>query len=466
MSRGSVEKAIDSIQERLTRYACDLDYADLPPEAIHAAKVRIIDTLGILIGGFFGEPSRIARNLAAQMPDVAGATLIGTRMKTAPDMAAFVNATTAHYAELNDAYHWPGSFHGHPNDVVAPVLTVAEYAQTSGRELITGIALAYEVFLRVSDVFHNPGFHYTNFVCLGSAMAAAKLLGLSATQLSHCIAMAVVPNVILRQVSVGGHLSMFKATVSGCAGRAGVFAALLARAGMEGPHLPFEGKAGWCDHVARKRFCLDTLGGNGTPFKILDPHIKIRPAMGNIISAILAAEKVAPLTNISEVKQVTVEIHKRAKESAGTDAHNWNPQSRETADHSVPYIVAATLIDSTVTSRSYNDAHLWNPELRALMQKIDVVENEEFTKANNRLPVEHHTRVTVVTNSGERLVGKAGGDQDDLSAPKTDAQVEKKFRGLTEEVLGTRRVGTILDRLWHLEELKDAALIAPDFVFD
>src|SRR5258705_1218786 len=103
---------------------------------------------------------------------------------------------------------------------------------------------------------------------------------------------------------------MFKAAVSGQAGRAGVFAALLAQAGMEGPHLPFEGKAGWCEHVAHKRLSLATMGGNGTPFKILDTRIKHRTAGGNTISSLLAAEKVAPLKNLKEVQQVTVEVYK------------------------------------------------------------------------------------------------------------------------------------------------------------
>src|SRR5262245_32513462 len=96
----SVNKAVDSIQQQLTNYACALNYDRLSPEAIHAAKVRIIDVLGALIGGFFGEPCRIARNLAAQMPNRDGSTIIGTRMKATPDMAAFVNAITARYPEL------------------------------------------------------------------------------------------------------------------------------------------------------------------------------------------------------------------------------------------------------------------------------------------------------------------------------------------------------------------------------
>ena len=440
----SVDKTVDSIQQRLTGYACDLNYDSLSPEAIDAAKVRIIDTLGALIGGFFGEPCRIARNLAAQMLNAGGATVVGTRMKTTPDMAAFVNATTACYAAMTDSYHWPGSSHGHPSDTLMPVLAAAEHAQASGREFITGIVLAYEVFCRISDVFHNPGFHNTNFCVVGSAVAAGKLLGLSPNQLSHCISMAVVPNIILKQATI-------KAVAAGQAGRAGVFAALLARAGMEGPHLPFEGKAGWCDHVARKRFSLDTMGGSGTPFKIMDTQIKNRPAGGAAIACILAAEKVAPLY-IKNVKQVTVEVYKFAKEHTGTDKLAWNPDSPKTADFSAPYLVAATLMDGTVTLRSFNDAHLKNPELRALMQRIEVVENERFTQAFEQLPPEHRARVTVLTNSGERLVGETGGDNEDLSAPRSDAQIDEKFRGLTEDFLGAKRVNAILDRLRRLED--------------
>ena len=453
-----VNKAVDSIQQRITDFAYGLDYQALPPEVINATKARIIDTLGALIGGFFGESCRIARNLAAQMPNPNGATVIGTRIKTAPDMAAFANAIAACHADITDSYHWPGSAHGHPSNLLTPVLAAAEHAQRSGREFITSVVIGYEIYLRFSDVFHNPGFDNGNFTCIGIAAAAGKLLGLSPAQLSHCISMAAVPNVMLKQAKTG----MFYTARAGQAGRAGVFAALLARAGMEGPHLPFEGKAGWCDHVAGERFPLNTWGGNGTRFKILDTQIKNRPSVGNMIPSILAAEKLAPLRNFKEVRQVTVEVYEYAQmEYEGSGKH---ADSRLSAYYCIPYLVAAALMDGTVTLRSYNNAHLQNPELRALMQKIKVVENKEFTKAYDQQPQAHRTRVTVVTSSGERLVAEAGGDQDDLAAPKSDAQIAEKFRGLTEDVLGAKQVNTILDRLWHLEDLENVAGIPPAFV--
>lgn len=462
----SAGRAVDAIQRRLTDYACELTYEKLPQEVVHAAKVRVIDTLGSLIGGFFEEPARLARNVVAQMPNPAGATVIGTRMKTSPEMAAFVNGATARAAELNDIYHWPNAFGGHPSDVLTPVLAAAEHVQANGRELITAVVLAYEIYQRFSDVFRNVGmgFDHTNLCCLGTAVASGKLFALSRNELSHCISMAAVPNVILRQVRAD-HYSMWKAVASGQAGRAGLFAAILAKAGMEGPHLPFEGKAGWCDHVARDRFSLEGLGGtNGDEFRIVHSLIKHRASCGTTISSILAAEKCAPLKDPERVKQVTVEVYKKAKDRVGTGEHRWNPDCRETADHSIPYVVGAALMDGTVTPRSFDDAHLENAKLRALIHKIEVVPNEEFTKAYVKLPVEHRTRVTVLLDSGERLVGESGGDADDLSSPKTDAQIVDKFKGLTQEFIGGKRVKAILERLWDLDKVENVAIIPPDFV--
>jgi len=141
----------DGLQQRLADYARALTYDSLTPAAAHAAKVRVIDTLAALVGGFDGEPCRIARSMAARAPLADGATVYGTATRTTPEMAAFVNATTARYAELNDVYHWPGSAGGHPSDVIMPLLGVAEHARATGHDLITAVVLAYEIYLRFSD---------------------------------------------------------------------------------------------------------------------------------------------------------------------------------------------------------------------------------------------------------------------------------------------------------------------------
>jgi len=138
-SENGVEKAVDRIQQRLTDYGCELKYENLTPEAIHAAKASVIDTLGALVCGFFGEPCQITRDIAATMPQSGGVAVIGTRLKCAPDMAAFVNATTARYAEMTDIYHLPGSAVAHPSDALTPVLAAAEHVHACGREFILAI---------------------------------------------------------------------------------------------------------------------------------------------------------------------------------------------------------------------------------------------------------------------------------------------------------------------------------------
>lgn len=452
----------DSIQSRLADYAYSLSYDTLPSNVVHAAKVRIIDTLGALAGGFLGEPCQIARNLAARIRDPRGATIIGTQIKTSPDLAAFVNATTARYAEMNDVHH-PGSGGGHPSDVITPVLAAAEHANVNGASFINAIVLAYEVYLAIVEATGTPGFDSGNFVCLGSAAGAGKLFGLRRTQLAHCISMAVVPNNVLRVGRIG-HLSMWKTTAAGQAGRAGVFAAMLARAGLEGPTMPFEGKAGWCDHVAQQRFSLDNLGGNGIPFKIQETMIKLRPACAATIPSILAAEKVAPfIVDSTQVRRVVVEVDKKAREGMGSDAHHWDPHSRETADHSIPYVASATLLDGTITPHSFDDSRLCDNELRALMQKVEVVTNEEFTHAHAQR--RQMARVTVLTDSRQQFTGVSWGDSDELSAPISDAQITDKFHRLVDDRLGHVRANFILERVWNLELENNLAKVISAFSF-
>ena len=467
-AENSAGKAVDSIQQHLASYAAALRYDELPPEVVHTTKARIIDTLGILIGGFFGEPCRITRDIAAQAPAAHGASIIGTRMKASADLAAFVNATTSRYLEFSDVYHWPGSTHGHPSDVIMPVLAGAELGRASGRDFIAGVVLGYEVYCRIADVFHNSSsFDSTNFSTLASAVAAGKMLGLTEEQLAHCISMAVVPNVILRQVR-RDHLSMWKEVAAGQAGRAGVFAAMLARAGMEGPHLPFEGKAGWCEHVARERFTLGAMGGRGATFKMLDTWIRHRPCMSEMIASILASEKIAPLSDVDGVQRILVETNSYAIRTVGSTAARpvWTPDTREIADHSIPYVVAATLLDGTLGLRSFDDAHLWNPRLRTLLPKIEIVENEEFTRAYKQSPRVHYGRVTVFMANGENKVGNSGGGADDLASPKTDAQISEKFRSLSEDFLGSKRVNGVLERLWNLDAMADIKEIPTALVID
>ncbi len=461
----STQPAEDKIQERIADYACDLKYSDLPPDVVHATKIRIIDTLGASVGGFYNEPSHLVREFAdATENRTGGATILGTRLKTDVAMAAFVNATTARDIEMTDTYHWPKSAGGHPSDVITAIFSLAEQQRASGKDFIAAVVVAYEVYLRLSDFVSNPGIDHTSFCCLGVAVAAGRFFGLSRQQMAHCVAMAVIPNVSLRQAR-SGKLTMWKSVASGQAALSGINAAMLARANIEGPNLPFEGKAGWCDNVARQRFNLDAMGGGSVPYKIPVTRLKLWPANGVSIASILAAVKLAPqLKTAGEIDKINVEVYHRTMEASGKGDHNINPQTREAADHSAYFLIATTLLKGTVTLKSYTEAGLWDADVRALMKKIVVVENPEFTAAHQREPQECRSRITITLKNGKELIGLAGGKNGEMSDPISDDQISDKFRALSEDDLGVQRAAVLLEKLWHLEDIKDMSVLPADFV--
>jgi 2-methylcitrate dehydratase len=450
---------IDAIQSAIARYASELTFGTLSKGALQTTKARVIDTTSALFGGYYTEPCRLARNLAYKVSQSDGSTIIGTRHRTTPDLAAFVNATTSRMIDANDSYHEPGSRRGHPSDTLMPVLAVGEYAHASGKELITAIALGYEIYGSLSDVVKLEGFDCTTLVCVAVAVAASKVLGLTEDQISQAISMAIIPNNALYQTRTG-KLSMWKGAAAGQAGRAGVFAALLAREDFVGPHLPFVGKNGWLNYVERNTFALRPFGGNGEPFRVEKAITKVRPVGSAAIAAVLAAEKAYErLGSSEEIDRVTVEVWKIALETDGTGAEKWNPTLWEDADHSTPYVVAATLHDGTVTTRQFDAAHLADPKLRATMAKIEVVENPEFTLAYDKHPPEHRARVIVTKRNGDRVIGETGGGNDDMSAPRTESQIDEKFALFSQESLGATQTRRFLDRIWDLEEMADVATI-------
>jgi 2-methylcitrate dehydratase len=342
-----------------------------------------------------------------------------------------------------------------------PLLAVAEHTHSTGRDFVTAVVLAYEVYLQFSDVFPNLDFDHTNFCCIGTALAAGKLFGLAPGQLLQAVSMAAVPNVSLRQARMG-HQTIWRAGATGQAGRAGVFAAQLARAGLQGACMPFEGEAGWCEHVARNRISLPDVDLKN--LKIGQSRFKYRPTAGNTMACVLAAEQVAPIRDPESVQRITVETFAKAVEASGVGEHNTNPTSRESADHSIPYLVAAALLEGTVTSRSFGEGKLWHPKLRELMRKVEVLKDPDLTTRSAREPRYDLARVRVLMRNGDCLTGDAGAKKEQKVDRSEQEMVLEKFRGLTVDYLGVRRVDSILDGLLELQSMPDVASIPREFV--
>ncbi|MEO7168108.1 MAG: MmgE/PrpD family protein, partial [Chthoniobacterales bacterium] len=233
-----------SLAHHLAEFSCSLTYEDLSPEVVHEVKRRMIDSFGCALGAWDAEPCVIARKVATDFSAKNGATIMGTDHQAPPDWAAFATGCCIRYFDYNDTYL--SKEPAHPSDNIAAALAVGESVGANGRELITAIALAYEVQCRFCDAasIRARGWDHPTYGAFSTALAAARLMKLDAEKTRHAVNIAGVNCAAFRQARVG-ELSHWKGVAFANAARCGVYAALLARAGMTGPAPIFEGQMGF-----------------------------------------------------------------------------------------------------------------------------------------------------------------------------------------------------------------------------
>lgn len=443
-----------TLVDRLSDYVAALSYPSLPGDVVHQTKRLILDTIGCALGGYASEPARIARELAATVTATQSATVLGSGKRTSPDLATFANGVMIRYLDFNDGYTSNGES-GHPSDSMAAALTVGDLMRRDGRELIVATVAAYEVFCRVCDQadLKPLGFDHVTVGGMASTAAAARLFGLAPEPMRHAFNLGIAPNVALYQTRIG-NVSMWKGCAYANASRNAVFAAMLAERGMTGPSPVFEGVGGYFKAVTRKPFDLGPMGGGAEPFKIMQCLMKRFP-LGQYSqtvaeAAIAARDKIGSIDQIAEVH---VETLATAIRLMAGDAQKWEPETRETADHSMPYTVATALTYGDIADEHFDPTHLRDPKLRELTRRVKVSEWEE---ANRRMPEAMLCRVTVTTRSGAKHESCVEYHRGHWRNPMSDAEVEAKYRKMALQRLPAARVDELAERIWRLEETRDA----------
>src|SRR6266446_5014184 len=370
-----------TLAEQLADYAVGLKFEDLPAPVVREVKRRVIDSVGCALGAWNAEPCGVARRVASAFSAGRGATLLGTRHRAPPDWAAFANGCLVRYLDYNDTYL--SKEPAHPSDNIPAALAVAEAENASGVEFIVAIALAYEVQCRLCDTasLRARGWDHVTYGAFSTALAAARLMRLDVERTRHAVGIAGVASAALRQSRVG-ELSHWKGCAFANAARHGVFAALLAREGMTGPAPIFEGEKGFQALVSGP---LEARVGEwgrsrGGDFMILNTCIKFWPAEYHSQSAIEAALRLrSQVGDMAQIESVRVESHDAAADIIGSEPEKWRPTSRETADHSLPYIVAVALVDGEVTAKQFEPARIAEPALLALVQRVKVQRHAELS---------------------------------------------------------------------------------------
>ena len=427
----------------------------------------MIDSLGCSLGAWGEEPCAIARNVASEFSAKEGSTIIGTNHKAPPDWAAFANGCCIRYFDYNDTYL--SKEPAHPSDNISAALAIAESIRSSGRELITAIALAYEVQCRLCDAasIRARGWDHVTYGAFSTALACAKLMKLDPEKTRHAVNIAGVACAAMRQARVG-ELSHWKGTAFANAARHGVYSASLARAGMTGPAPIFEGEKGFMKLVSGS-LELPSLGGESVraqvPFKIMDTYIKHYPVEYHAQTAVEAA---LPLREqllraegrefVQAIQEIEVGSYDVAIEIIGRDPEKWRPQTRETADHSFPYCVAMALVYGVVTSQSFNARRLNDPVVGALMRKLRVVEVDEF---RGRYPHTMPTRLMVRMAGGRQYTVEIDVPLGHPRRPMPDVDIVHKVRRLSAGRLKESRLERFVEAVWKLETVKDVGTLMP-----
>ncbi len=446
-----------TLAHQLANYACRLRYEDLSEAVIHEVKRRVIDSLGCALGAWHEEPCVIARNVASEFSAKNGATIIGTDHRAPPDWAAFATGCAIRYFDYNDTYL--SKEPAHPSDNIAAALAVAESVRASGREFITAIALAYEVQCRLCDAasIRARGWDHVTYGAFSTALASAKLMNLDSEKTRHAVNIAGVACAAMRQARVG-ELSHWKGVAFANAARHGVYSALLARAGMTGPAPIFEGQMGFekqlgvsLGNVAEvfvKR--PDTSNVNaGTAAMILNTSIKYWPAEYHSQSAIEAALHLRnQIQDLSQIKSVVIESHDASVDIIGSEPEKWHPQSRETADHSLPYITAVALIDGEVTSKQFAPERFTETGIVKFLQGVKVERNSELSAM---YPGAVANIVHVNLNDGRKLTKRVDYPLGHAKNQLKDSEVEGKFKFLAAPALGENGAKKVLEHGWKLD---------------
>jgi 2-methylcitrate dehydratase len=449
----SSERATTRVEE-LAEFVAGARWDDVSAAAREQLKLRVLDSIGCALGALGADVPAMVRT---QVDDFGGeplCTLIGGGW-TAPDRATLYNGALVRYLDFNDSYVAPGET-CHPSDNLAAMLAAAEYAGADGSDLLTALAVAYQVQCRLSDVapVRAEGFDHTVQGAYAVAAGVARALGLDAGRTAHAIAIAGTSLNALR-VTRTGALSNWKGLAYPAMASAATSAAFLAMHGVTGPREVFEGNKGFIDAIAGP-FEIDWSGEDleavrATILKRHNAEIHSQSAL----EAVLALRAEHGLRG-TEVERVELDTFQVAYDiiGGGEEGDKRHVSSKEEADHSLPYLLAVALLDGQVLPEQYIPERIRSADVQDLLRRVEVRPDRELSA---RFGAEHPVRVRVYLRDGTVLSREQSDWEGFHTRPMGWDAATAKFDRLAHDVnAGLRK--QIVAAIRDLDELRVADL--------
>lgn len=440
-----------SISRQIAEFAHTLTFDDLPESVVVEIKRFLYDSIGCAYGAYATKDVEAIRNIYTRMGGATEATTIGFGDRMPAVNATLVNSLMIRALDFNDIY-WKED-PSHPSDIIPAALAAGELAGKSMKEVFVGIALAYEFEQRLCE-FAKPGvrerkWHHATLTQFVSPLVAGKLLDLDVDRLVAAIGINGSHNHTIG-CPTAGKLTMMKNTVDPMATQSGVFAALMAKEGYSGTEAVFEGKEGFMDVFGPDWDVEKLVGGLGDDYKILTCGMKAFPTEALTHTHLTATIKVVTENDVKhdEIDEITITTIARACDIL-FDPHKYRPESRETADHSLPYCVAAAVVDRQITTNTFSDEKLKDPRIWEVIDKIKGEASEEFERM---FPEKQPSRVVVKTKDGREFSEYLEYPKGDPREPMTTDDLETKFNALAAPLLPEPRLRSIKDMIFSCEE--------------
>ena len=437
------------IVHELSQFVNNASYDDLSDAAAQQLKIHVLDSLGCAIGALDGEPIHALRRHLSDFGGTEHATLIGGG-KTAPDRAALYNSALARYLDYNDSYLATGET-GHPSDNLGSVMAATEYAGGSGEDLLTALAVAYQVQCRLSDEtpVRAKGFDHTVQGQYAAAAGAAKSLGLDTEQMANAIAISGTAHNALR-VTRTGEISHWKGLAYPETSFTATHSAFLAKRGITGPPEVFEGNKGFMHSIAGD-FDLDWSEEDlervtGTIIKKYNAEIHSQATLEGALELKRAHDIDPHSIDKIEVDTFDVAFHIIG---GGEEGDKTIVRRKEEADHSLHYMTAVALLDDQVLPDQYEQSRIEADDVQSLLQKVSVTENPEYS---DRFP--EHMVCDVRIHADGKVYETHKEDYEGFhTKPMTWETVSEKFARLAEPCTDAALREDIIGAVQELETL-------------
>jgi 2-methylcitrate dehydratase len=449
---------MSAVSERLVDLAREIRFDNLPAEVIREAGRRLLDALGCMIAGADGATTQQVRKTALALAGAPESSILGTEYRTSCEKAALVNGTALRFLDFMDGH--PGPYPCHPCFNIPPILAVAERERATGKDLVTAIVTGYEIMPRFQEHAGAPdlgtrGWAGSTNLAFSIPLACAHLFNLNREETINALGISVTHGGVMDGAS-HGQMPTSKSLLDGIVAMNAIVAALLAQQGVTGPREVIEGTAGYVNAVAgscNTDGLLEPIGKH----KILETYTKLYNTVKCGQTAVAAALKLVGEHRINwrDVAAIRIGFARRDANTQARESYA-RPQSRDTANHSVRFCVAAALVEDQLTSEQFDPEKLCSSDILGLVDRSSVYWNEAL---DSHWPMANPATIIMKTTGGQELSETIVFPPGHPDNPLPDDVLEQKFRQLTRKVLDAAQIEEVIDVTRRLDQLPDVRML-------